>query len=158
MAKKEATDDTQANKPKKKNKLSFKAKFMLLISLVGSIFLFQQSTVLLLIGLLPSFVALIVDTTATKSWTKTVFCFNLAGIMPTMADIIFTSTGNALESRINDMNMWLMAYSAAGAAWVFIWLGPRIAHAWLSVYAENSIERHLAKMKQIDDEWNVSHK
>jgi uncharacterized membrane protein len=156
MAKKEATDDTQ--KKKKKNKLRFKTKLMLFISLIGSIFLFQQSTVLLLIGLLPAFVALIVDTTATKSWTKTVFCFNLAGIMPTMAEIAFTSTGSALQSRISDMNMWLMAYSAAGAAWLFIWLGPHIAHAWLSVYAKQSIDHHLAKMKQIDVEWNISRK
>lgn len=152
MAKAEKNKETK----KQSRKLSFKAKLLIFLGLIGSVLLIQQSTVLLLIGLLPSFVALIVDTTATRAWAKTVFCFNLAGMMPTIAEIIFTGTGGALQSHVNDMNMWFMAYSAAAAAWVIIWIGPRIALYWLKVYADYRIERHLAKMQQIDKEWGIT--
>jgi hypothetical protein len=141
---------------KKKTKLSFKAKFLLLLGLVFSIVLLQQSTVLLMIGLLPSFVALIVDNTASKSWAKTVFCFNLAGMLPTVAEIIFTGTGGALQTHLADMNMWLMSYAAAGMAWVCIWLGPRLARYWLNIYATYRIEKHTAKMQQLDKEWGIT--
>lgn len=144
----------KAEKTAPKNKLSIKSKLLLFLALAGCIFMFRQSTVLLLIGLLPALVALIVDTTSSRAWAKTVFCFNLAGIMPTMAEIFFTGSGGNLD-RIGDMNMWLMAYSAAGAAWLIIWLSPIIAGFWLDIYADYRIERHSAKMAQLDEEWNI---
>ncbi len=139
-----------------KPKMSFKAKFLLFLGMIACIYFFRQNTVLLLIGLLPSIVALFVDQTPFRSWTKTVFCFNLSGMLPTMITILFTSKATSLSGHVGDMNMWLLAYSAAALAWIVIWVAPRLTHQWIKINTAYTIERHLSKIAKLDEEWNIS--
>lgn len=157
MAKKEKAEKTKAAKPTG-HKLSGKTKLMLFILLVGSIAILRQSVVMLLIGMLPAIVAIIVDNTHNKAWAKTVFCFNLAGLLPSLLEV-YISAGNsmtALQNSMSNMTVWLVAYGAAGAAWVVIWAAPMIAEKFLEAYCKTSIATYKRKIEKLDEEWNVS--
>jgi hypothetical protein len=151
MAKKEKTNKSSSG-------LRFKTKLLLFIGLIGSIVLLKQSTMFMLVGLLPAIVALIVDTTPKKSWAKAVFCFNFAGILPPLLNLVIAegNSPKALQLYMGDMSLWLQTYSAAGMAWVFIWLNPIIAEKLLRFYHQARIEKHQKKLQQIDEEWNVA--
>lgn len=138
-------------------KLSGKAKFLMMLGTIGSIILLQQSTVMLLIGMLPAIVAIIVDNTHGKSWAKTVFCFNLAGLLPALLDV-YIGDGNTMASlqlHMGDMTMWLTTYGAAGMGWVVIWLSPLIAEQYLQYYYRSCITSCKRKMARLDEEWSI---
>ncbi len=147
----------KAAKPAKR-KMSFKNKFLLLIFFAAAIYFIKQGVIVMLIGLLPAFVATLVDTTPDRSWTKTVFCFNLAGLMPSLVEMVFApNIGLAtIQAVMGDPFMWLLAYGSAGLGWCVIWASPRLMEHFLVFYYRKCVDRHQAKLVKIDEEWNVS--
>jgi hypothetical protein len=141
-------------------KMSGKSKLILLLFVIASILLLKQSAMLLLIGMLPAIVALIVDTTARKSWAKTVFCFNFSGILPYVVDIYLGGSNSlsSLEESMGDMTMWLVTYGSAGAAWIVIWFCPIIMETWLRYYHQFRVEQHLKRSAKLDEEWDIAKK
>ena len=154
MAKKDTENDKNA---KPKRKLGWRMKLMLFIFVVGAIILLKQSCILLLIGMLPAIVAMIVDDTATLAWFKTVFCFNLSGILPFIADLY--QQGNSLSSMqqlVSSFDMWLVVYCAAGAGWLTVWLCGKVSHWLVRLYTQGRIDNHQRKIEKIDKEWSIS--
>lgn len=138
-------------------KLTAKAKLLIMIFTIGAIIVLQQSSIMLLVGMLPAFVALIVDNTHGKSWAKTVFCFNMAGLLPALLEV-YIGDGNTLRSlqaHMGDMTMWLIAYGMAGMGWVVIWLSPLAAEQFLKLFTQSSIANCQRKMARLDAEWNI---
>lgn len=155
-SKKEPKKEKKGKKEKKKGGFVGKLKALFLIA--GAIFLLRQSVIMLMVGLLPAFVAYIVDTTNGKSWFKTVFCFNLAGLLPYLAEVYFEkgNSASAMQSQMGDFTMWLVVYLSAGLAWVFIWLCPKVALLCLRGYHEYKAEEHTKKFERLKKEWGIT--
>lgn len=145
------------DKKENKSKVGWRLKLFIFLFCVGAVLGLKQSCILLLIGLLPAIVAYIVDTTPTQAWFKTVFCFNLAGILPYIAELYFThgNSLSAMQKQVSDIWMWLMVYLAAGAGWLTIWLCAKGAHSMIALYTSAKIEGHRKKIKKIEQEWGI---
>jgi hypothetical protein len=153
MSKKEKTTKAKSSG----SKTSGKNKFLFLLCSVGAIAILKQSVVMLLIGMLPAIVAMIVDNTHGKSWAKTVFCFNLAGLLPSLLEVYIGegNSMNALQTHMSDMGVWLIAYGCAGLAWLVIGICPLISEKFLGYYAQNRIASYQRKMEKLDAEWSI---
>ncbi|MEI9983966.1 MAG: hypothetical protein WDN69_12610 [Aliidongia sp.] len=102
--------------------------------------------VLLVVGMLPSIVAYIVDQTPRRTLTLTVGPMNLAGTAPYCLQLWFgTNTLRGLGLFLNDAWVWLVMYLAAAAGWLLFFGMPVIVHFLL----ERSIDRRKARLVQI---------
>lgn len=81
-----------------------------------------STTMLLLIGMLPTFVALFIDRTADKNRPLTVGAMNLAGCAPFILQLWTTGTSmnNAL-TIITDPRTIIVMYCAAGVGYIINW-------------------------------------
>lgn len=158
MSNEKEPDKKQKKTNSTKKKLSFKTKLLLFILSVAGIFFLKQGFVLLLVGMVPAAVAMLVDTTSTRAWTKTVASFNLAGLMPTLVEMAISQGNNLalLQEKMGDPMLWFLAYGSAGIGWIVIWICPRIMEKILRVYYRYCAERHQGKLAKIDAEWGIS--
>jgi len=133
------------------------SKMKLIIGLFASIagiLLLKHAFLLLLFGMLPAVVALIVDRSARHTLAKTVICFNLAGVIPTMSNIL---TGAANPSSISELlgtpSIWLIVYGAAGMGWAVYWSAPLVTYTMIK--ADHLRAKLLLDMraKRLVDEW-----
>jgi hypothetical protein len=101
---------------------------------------------LLVVGMLPSIVAYIVDQTPRRTLTLTVGPLNLAGTAPYCLQLWFgIDTMRALGSFLGNVWVWLVMYLAAALGWL-LYLGmPVIVHFLL----ERAIDRRKARLQQI---------
>ena len=83
---------------------------------------FTYLVVLVVISLLPSGVAMIVDRRPRKFASKTVTCFNFAGLLPAMFDTFMASDPDvAAQQQLADPYIWLMIYGFAGFGWLVVY-------------------------------------
>lgn len=109
---------------KKKSKQagrSWQIQLMLLFILLAGI-VAMSTTMILLIGLLPTFVALFIDRTAEKTRVLTVGAMNAAGCTPFILQLWTTgvSMDNALSIITNPLTVVVM-YCAAGVGYIIDW-------------------------------------
>ncbi len=161
MAKKSKNTQKQEKQQKsgsKPKKGGFASKLRLLLLSTIAVLVLQQSVIMLLIGMLPSFVAYIVDNTNSRSWFKTVFCFNLAAMLPYLAELYFDegNSSAAMQAQMGDFTMWLLIYSSAGLAWVVIWACPKIAAIYLKSYHDLRAQEHRRKFQRLKEEWGIN--
>jgi hypothetical protein len=102
--------------------------------------------VLLLIGMIPSIVAYIIDHTARRTLTLTVGPLNFAGTVPYCLQLWFgVDTVYALSQDLTNVWVWLVMYSAAAVGWL-LHLGMPLIVRFLM---ERGIDRRKARLVQI---------
>lgn len=145
------------SKKAKRKKSSFKSKMLWFIVIVATFALLRQSTLILLVGMLPSLVVKFIDNTDDNIWFKTVFCFNLAGIYPYVIDLylIHNNSTKAMQAQIADSSMWLMAYGAAAIGYGVLWFCPIIAEFFIRVFRTRKLQNHYKKVNRLHEEWGV---
>jgi len=154
MAKKQKKKNSES---KPKRSVSWKTKLFMLVFCIGAVLLLKQSAMLLMVGMLPAIVAYIVDMTPGQAWFKTVFCFNLAGVLPYVSDLYLQGSGSsALQRQLGDFGMWLVVYLTAGAGWLCLWLSGKATYRMMRFYTQYRIDNHQRKLKKLSEEWNLS--
>ncbi|MDG1287120.1 MAG: hypothetical protein P8P30_06090 [Rickettsiales bacterium] len=145
---------------KKKKKSSFKSKILWFIVLVGTFALLRQTTMLLLVGMLPTLVVKFIDDSDEQLWFKTVFCFNLAGVFPYLIDITMThgNSVRALQEQMADSFTWLSAYGGAAAGYAVMIVCPMASEFFMRVFNTKRIEKHHKKLVRLHEEWGVGDK
>lgn len=104
----------------KKNKGSFGLQLMLVVGLLGSI-LFIPTTILLVIGMLPTLVAMLVDRGG-GTRAITVGSLNLCGCIPFLLDLWTTSHDVSFAvGLVTDPRTIIVMYSAAGIGYMVDW-------------------------------------
>ncbi len=115
---KEKDKKTNGNGAKGGKMGRFRALLTLFFMVVAAV-VFLPSTIVFLITMLPTFVAVIVDKTPQKALTLTVGALNLAGMIP--AWLLLWQNGQTVETALdigtNHMSL-IVAYGAAGFGWV----------------------------------------
>jgi len=102
--------------------------------------------VLLVVGMLPTIVAYIVDQTPRRTLTLTVGPLNLAGTAPYCLQLWYgVVTMRSLGGFLGNVWVWLVMYLAAALGWLFFLGMPVIVHFML----ERSIDRRKARLQQI---------
>lgn len=161
-------------KQNKAKKSSIVPKIILVLIMLAIIILYKAAFVLLLLGMLPTIVANYADTTSTKmgatkmgatkiSVTKidatkmrvyTIFCCNLAGLLPYF--IPFAQNGGSSEElihRVSDYNMWIIIYGMAACGYGLIKLCPTIYHGFLRVSYASKAFQAQQKQDALLKEW-----
>jgi hypothetical protein len=146
-----------ARTKKGKKKLPFFKKLQIILVALAAVVIFRQTIIMVVIGLLPSIVAFIVDDTRSRSWAKSVSACNLAGLLPFVVEVYFYAGNSvgAMQEKMADFLMWLVVYGAAGLAWLFIWGMPKVAMVFYRVYYTYRIQEHQKALLKLRDEWGA---
>ena len=130
-------------------------KPLLWIVLLSIILLkFPESIVLLLVGLLPTMVAFVVDKSSGKYATLCVGTMNITGIFPSIF-ALWTGQNNFSQAIqiITDIFDLVIMYGAAGLGWILYIIIPSAVGALLNIIAERRINRLRNQQKELINEW-----
>lgn len=142
------------NKSKKRKGMGMMMKLIiLLVSLALCVFI-RQTFLFLIIALLPSVVAYLVDRSERRMAFQSVLACNLAGTMPFLSGMLKQGNSQAVvQTAMADMTTWFIIYSAAAIGWCMLWLWPHVAYFWLNMLAMKEIFRLELAQKKLLDEW-----
>jgi hypothetical protein len=133
-----------------------KARITLTLLLLGPpvLFFFLPTWVFLLLAMLPSVVAFIVDRTPYRYAWVSVAGLNFAGVAPYLMKLWFEahSLSNALHILSNPFDLIVM-YGAAGLGWVLHMSLPPVVGAWLDVTSQRRLSHLRAIQRKLLTEW-----
>jgi len=150
MAKKPKTKAAKA-KPQKKNKLLQ----MLAWVLAPPIAYFGHPTLIVaLAGMIPTFVAYIVDNRPQRYAARTVGYMNFAGVSIVAAEMWGgdNTWQRALELIAQPTN-WLIMFGCAAVGWIFFYAAPPIVFAYLTVANEVKLKQLQKEQRELIKEW-----
>lgn len=142
MPKQKAAAKTK--KHKKSANSSFSASAMLVLLAVAGVW-FMSSALILIIGLMPMFVAFFVDRSPRKTKAVTVGAMNIAGVTPFLMELWTTdhSMDKALTIILDPMAI-IVIYSAAAVGYIIDW-------AVTLTVASFMYQRGVARKKTIEE-------
>lgn len=120
----------------------------------GFLFAFYESIVLLLIGMVPTIVALAVDRSPHKDQARSVGYLNFAGCLPWAVDF-WMSGGNfdRVFEIVGDPLVLAVMYSAAAAGWALCFIVRPFVAAYLSVAADLREAQLTKRQAELVEEW-----
>jgi hypothetical protein len=110
---------------------------------------------ILFFGMLPTFVAFIVDRTTRKSQAICVGSMNFTGVFPSLMDLWYdtSNTYNEAVEIFSDVFIIGVMYSAAAFGYLVYMLIPPMVTTFLNVMAQRRIALLKNAQKQIIKEW-----
>jgi hypothetical protein len=116
---------------------------------------FALPTVLVIgMGLLPTFAALLVDVHPKKYAAWSVGLLNSGGLLPYLGDLWIK--GHDLDGAfaiLSDVVAWLVVYSAAGAGWLIYMAMPTLGGVIIDIRSNRRIRRLKAEKQALIEEW-----
>lgn len=138
-------------KQKTKPSMGFKARlFLVMVTLAGAAFL--PVTVVLIVGMLPTVAAFLVDTTRDKTRTLTIGLMNFVGCFPFLMDISFQpqTLQSSYQVLAEPLNIILM-YSGAVAGYCLDWTMAGMSNVIMTARAKqrlDAIDKRQAELKR----------
>lgn len=132
-------------KAKKKKGAAWKKQILLIAGILSSV-VFSAMAVILAIGMIPTFVAAIVDRTEGKMRTLTIGAINFAGCAPFMVEIF--QKGNNIEVAINYIiqpRTIVVIYFAAAMGYLIDW-------AMTGIVSSIMVQKSKSRLKEIKKE------
>jgi len=130
--------------------LGFVALFAAMILLLVS----MASLVLVVFGMLPTFVALLIDRSAQRFAFYSVMAMNFAGVFPFLLDLWMGSNSMSLAvDSLTDVFSLFTMYGSAALGWVFYAVTPPIVTTGMTFIAQRRISILRAKQKKLLAEW-----
>lgn len=146
-----------AKKKKKMRQRISKSRMLFYIMLVvGLTFVLRYAILLLLLGMLPTFVARYVDRSEDGNNSRVIGTCNFAGVMPFIADLFKQGiTSDSVYSTMFDPAAWLVMYGAAAFGWGLVLFFPKAVYFLMETVQDSSVKTLQAKQQQIVDEWGL---
>ncbi|NQV55473.1 MAG: hypothetical protein HQ503_06410 [Rhodospirillales bacterium] len=118
------------------------------------VIIFPESVIVMVVGLLPSIVALIVDQTLKKYAFFCVLGMNVPGVFPSLLDLWGGSNDltGAIKIITNVFDLTIM-YAAAGFGWLLYVSIPPVIGAFITVTAQQRVSTLRARQREIINEW-----
>lgn len=116
--------------------------------------MFSSMAIILLIGMIPSIVSAIVDTTKGKTRTITVACVNFAGCTPFLIEIY--KKGGAFEtamSYILEPRTIVVMYMAAAMGYLIDWAMTGIVSSIMVQKAKHRLKEIKEEQKDLVERW-----
>lgn len=130
--------------------------FLLWLSPIPLIFFAASSVALIIVGMLPTFVAAVVDRREEKYTAYTVGGFNLCGVLPFLAQLWDRHNGaniTALYSLAVNPFVWFAIYGSAAIGWLaFTWI-PRIVIRVSAVRDRQRLAGMMRRQEALIEEW-----
>ncbi|MBM3488015.1 MAG: hypothetical protein FJX67_15510 [Alphaproteobacteria bacterium] len=137
--------------------LSFAQTFLTVPLLIVLAVVAAPTTIVFLAGMMPSAVAVIIDTTPGRYAARCVFALNLAGLAPFLRLLWYGPNDVPAALRIvSDPYAWLVIYGAAGIGWL-LFLGLPDAIAMVKkLEADRQVRKHRDRQHELVEEWGPS--
>ncbi len=150
--KEKKVDESPKNNSKKKG-LSLKGRIFLVASVLTGL-AFLPTTILLMVGLLPSIVAFFVSARGVGARASTVLAMNLAGCVPFIFKL--WSIGNDFEaslSILSDEQAILVMYTAAAFGYMIDWVVTGFVSSYLYQKGLSRMEAIKKRQKVLIEQW-----
>jgi len=119
---------------------------------VALLWISLESVILVLVGMLPTIVAFIIDRTKQKSSTLCVGGMNFCGVFPYLLEL-WTSTNTSAIAIITDIFKLVVMFAAAGFGWLLYLSIPPVIGAFLTVMSQRRVAQLRSNQKDIIEEW-----
>ncbi len=130
--------------------------WFILIS-IAMVILSPPTMMLLFFGLLPSFVAVIIDRTEGKYAMFCVLGMNFSGVFPYLTDVWFDDhTIDAAVRIMTDPFDLMVIYGAAAFGWMIYIAVPPVILTFISVMSERRVTTLRDNQSKIIEEWGDS--
>ncbi|MEQ8335522.1 hypothetical protein [Nisaea sp.] len=128
---------------------------VIIFAIGGGLMLFTLPTFLLLgLGMLPTFAAMMVDRRREKYTTLCVGCMNFVGVLPFVAQLWSEDHSYAKAFEIMaDPFAWLSMLGAAGLGWCIYLLAPGVVSMGIAMRIEQRIARLRRRQRELVEEW-----
>ena len=115
---------------------------------------FPETVILLLVGMLPTFVAFIIDRSPQKYLTYCVCAMNITGVFPGIYELWTTQNNISLALKIvtNIFDLSLM-YLSAAIGWFIYSVVPPIIRVFIKVIAQQRINLLRGQQQNLVQEW-----
>lgn len=147
--------DKKEKKASSGRKIPFAAKFSIFtLMMLGAVF--YPTTVLLVVGMLPTIVAPLIDDRPQKTAWLTVGAMNFAGILPAWFQL--WQVGHKLENAmvlIVDPSVLLMAYGGAAVGWIVYHQIPIAVAGILAMRSETRLKEIEKRQKELVRKWGA---
>ncbi len=131
--------------------------YLVMLGCIGAaIILLQSGFLLLLLAVMPSIMAYIVDTDRRKNSFKVVLSGNVSAALPTLLPMLkaaLTMRKFDMTSALMDPYVWLFIYMGAGAGWALIYLCKFIASFVVTMSFEYNIKSLENVQAMLIEEW-----
>lgn len=130
---------------------------LIYLCLGGLLFVSPSMAGLVILGLIPTFVILFVDTTPEKvARLNTMFAFNLSGVLPYLF-MMWEQGGQMvhLMEIIGDLVAWTVMLGAAGVGAAMLWLFPVLAAGVQQILNRERAARLEKHRDELMAEWGV---
>lgn len=138
------------------NQSKGKASVLTWIILVGTllIFLAGPTVVILFFGLLPTFVARLIDRSTGKSATFTVGSINFIGVFPYIVKLWGGDNSFAgAFSLTTDLVAMMVMYAAAAFGWLIYMALPSLISSFVLIMQQRKVAQLRGEQKLLIDEW-----
>jgi hypothetical protein len=138
----------QKGRPKGQKSVGVVRLFLSGLAFIGLATFAAPTCVLMLVGMVPSIVAYVVDREERPTLAFTIAPLNLAGLMPYLLQLwTGRDTMPTVVHLLTDVYVWLVIYLAAGVGWL-LYLGmPTI----VAVVLERSLNSRRARLRQVQE-------
>lgn len=140
----------------KVTEVNSKANVYMLVIVLSCIALYSISPYALILtgfGLLPGFIAIIIDQDKERYISHIVMSLNLAGLVPYLYKVFkYKSSATTIETII-DPKTWLVIFSSAAIGWIIYWLVPQVANMCYSVIIKAKISNLRKELDELSEEW-----
>jgi hypothetical protein len=144
----EATENTQPSKKRRGGSI------LIWLLAAGILFAFYESIVLLLIGMLPTGIALLVDRSPQKDQARSVGYLNFAGCLPWAINFWMSGGGfGRVFEIVGDPLVLGIMYSAAATGWALCFIVRPFVTSYLIVASgmkDNQLKKH---QNELVEEW-----
>lgn len=112
------------------------------------------TTMLFLVGMAPTIVALLVDRDREKYAAITVGSLNFCGVVPSALTLWFgTHTIDQALSLLGNPFNWLLMYFSAGLGWVLYHAVPPVVAMFLTMKSEREMQALKDRQQELIAEW-----
>ncbi len=140
-------------KSNKKKKIGVKSFFILFFAVIVAI-VFTPTTSIILVGMLPTLVAYLVDNSLEKNKTLTIGAMNFAGCFPYLLSLWKgENTLNVALSYLENPKTIIFIYTIAALGYIINWVVTLGISSILKKRSHMRIERIKSEKKKLKDRW-----
>lgn len=143
----------KARKPGRK-RVGKTTALLMVCGFIGFIVAALPSVIILLVGMIPTVVAYIIDLTPGRYAAKCVAGLNIAGVVPFL-NSLWASTNDlpAAIGIVTDVYAWLAFYAASGVGWLLFVSLPGIVASFKTYSAKRQANVLRNRLEVLKEEW-----
>ncbi|MCB2102580.1 MAG: hypothetical protein KDE22_17010 [Rhodobacterales bacterium] len=128
--------------------------FLIMAALVLVCVFFTHTVLLVGVGLIPTFVAFIIDRSPQKYATLCVGGLNISGVFPYLLDLWIGSNDMTMARAIvTDPYSLMIMYATAGFGWMLYLALPPVLASILMILAQKKVAQLRTQQREILEEW-----